>query len=121
MIQTLANLEVKYTAPIPCWHVYRQSVLVIDGKNNNDDGRFTNRVYMARTKPTTTKEQATKTQKNKVEKLRRNSTDRCTQSASGHQGRGEFHYQISGEIAFPEMTDEVQVIKACRRIKGCGL
>jgi hypothetical protein len=21
-----------------CWHVYRQSVLVIDGKNNNDDG-----------------------------------------------------------------------------------
>jgi hypothetical protein len=32
-----------------CWHVYRQSVLVIDGKNNNDDGRFTNRVYMART------------------------------------------------------------------------
>jgi hypothetical protein len=32
-----------------CWHVYRQSVLVIDGKNNNDDGRFTNRVYMERT------------------------------------------------------------------------
>jgi hypothetical protein len=24
-----------------CWHVYRQSVLVIDGKNNNDDGMFT--------------------------------------------------------------------------------
>jgi hypothetical protein len=23
-----------------CWHVYRQSVLVIDGKNNNDDGMF---------------------------------------------------------------------------------
>jgi hypothetical protein len=21
-----------------CWHVYRKSVLVIDGKNNNDDG-----------------------------------------------------------------------------------
>jgi hypothetical protein len=82
MIQTLADLEVKYTAPIPihcdntsaisvsknlvfhsktkhipikyhflreqvtkhccffalysCWHVYRKSVLVIDGKNNNE-------------------------------------------------------------------------------------
>jgi hypothetical protein len=24
-----------------CWHVYRQSVLVIDGKNNNDDGMST--------------------------------------------------------------------------------
>jgi hypothetical protein len=24
-----------------CWHVYRQSVLVIDGKNNNNDGMFT--------------------------------------------------------------------------------
>jgi hypothetical protein len=23
-----------------CWHVYRKSVLVIDGKNNNDDGMF---------------------------------------------------------------------------------
>jgi hypothetical protein len=23
---------------INCWHVYRKSVLVIDGKNNNDDG-----------------------------------------------------------------------------------
>jgi hypothetical protein len=23
-----------------CWHVYRKSVLVIDGKNINDDGRF---------------------------------------------------------------------------------
>jgi hypothetical protein len=21
-----------------CWHIYRKSVLVIDGKNNNDDG-----------------------------------------------------------------------------------
>jgi hypothetical protein len=24
-----------------CWHVYRKSVLVIDGKNNNDYGMFT--------------------------------------------------------------------------------
>jgi hypothetical protein len=24
-----------------CWHVYRQSMLVIDGKNNNDDGMVT--------------------------------------------------------------------------------
>jgi len=24
-----------------CWHVYRQSVLVIDGKKNNNDGMFT--------------------------------------------------------------------------------
>jgi hypothetical protein len=32
-----------------CWHVYRQNVLVIDGKNSIDDGRFTNRVYMTRT------------------------------------------------------------------------
>jgi hypothetical protein len=24
-----------------CWHVYRKSVLVIDGKNNNNDGMFT--------------------------------------------------------------------------------
>jgi hypothetical protein len=24
-----------------CWHVYRQSVLVIDGRKNNDDGMFT--------------------------------------------------------------------------------
>jgi hypothetical protein len=24
-----------------CWHVYRKNVLVIDGKNNNDDGMFT--------------------------------------------------------------------------------
>jgi hypothetical protein len=24
-----------------CWHVYMHSVLVIDGKNNNDDGMFT--------------------------------------------------------------------------------
>jgi hypothetical protein len=23
-----------------CWHVYKQSLLVIDGKNNNDDGMF---------------------------------------------------------------------------------
>jgi hypothetical protein len=22
-----------------CWHVYRKSVFVIDGKNNNDDGK----------------------------------------------------------------------------------
>jgi hypothetical protein len=40
-------------------------VLVIDGKNNNDVGRFTGRVCMART--------TTKTQKSKLEKLRRNS------------------------------------------------
>jgi hypothetical protein len=25
----------------PCWHVYRQSVLVIDRKNNSDDGMYT--------------------------------------------------------------------------------
>jgi hypothetical protein len=57
------------------WHVYRQSVLVIDGKNNNDDGRFTNRVYMAITTTNNedTKEQATHTYKNKVNNLRRNS------------------------------------------------
>jgi hypothetical protein len=24
-----------------CWHVYRQSVLVIEYNNNNDDGMFT--------------------------------------------------------------------------------
>jgi hypothetical protein len=24
-----------------CWHVYKKSMLVIDGKNNNDDGMFT--------------------------------------------------------------------------------
>jgi hypothetical protein len=30
-----------------CWHVYRQSVLVIDGKNNNDDGMFTGRVCLS--------------------------------------------------------------------------
>jgi hypothetical protein len=24
-----------------CWHVYRKSLLVIDGKNNNDDAMFT--------------------------------------------------------------------------------
>jgi hypothetical protein len=30
-----------------CWHVYRQSVLFIDGKKNNDVGRFTGRVCMA--------------------------------------------------------------------------
>jgi hypothetical protein len=48
-----------------CWHVYRQSVLVIDGKNNNDDGRFTNTVYMARTTTNNkdTEEQEVKTQK----------------------------------------------------------
>jgi hypothetical protein len=56
-------------------HVYRQSVLFIEGKNNNDDGRFTNRVYMERTTVSNedTEEQAMKTHNNKVEKLRRNS------------------------------------------------
>jgi hypothetical protein len=50
-----------------CWHVYRKSVLVIDGKNNNDVGRFTGRVCMERT--------TVKTQKRKLEKLRRNSAE----------------------------------------------
>jgi hypothetical protein len=27
-----------------CWQVYRQSVIVIDGKNNNDDGIITSRM-----------------------------------------------------------------------------
>jgi hypothetical protein len=31
----------KPTKPLDCWHVYRHSVLFIDGKNNNDDGMFT--------------------------------------------------------------------------------
>jgi hypothetical protein len=30
-----------------CWHVYRQSVLVINGKNNNDVGMFTCRVCLS--------------------------------------------------------------------------
>jgi hypothetical protein len=30
-----------------CWHVYRQSVLFIDGKNNNNDGMFTGRVFLS--------------------------------------------------------------------------
>jgi hypothetical protein len=48
-----------------CWHVYRQSVLVIDGKNNNDVGRFSGRVCMTRT--------TTKTHKRKLKNLRRRS------------------------------------------------
>jgi hypothetical protein len=48
-----------------CWHVYRKSVLVIDGKNNNDVGRFSGIVCMERA--------TMKTQKNKLEKLRRRS------------------------------------------------
>jgi hypothetical protein len=43
-----------------------------------------------------------KTQKNKVEKLRRNNIELHAECKRA-QGRGEFHYQISGEIAFPEM------------------
>jgi hypothetical protein len=27
-----------------CWHVYMQSMFVIDGKNNNDDGMIIGRV-----------------------------------------------------------------------------
>jgi hypothetical protein len=30
-----------------CWHVSRKSVLVIDGKNNNDVGMFTGRVCLS--------------------------------------------------------------------------
>jgi hypothetical protein len=30
-----------------CWHVYRQSMLVIDGKNNNDAGMITGRVCLS--------------------------------------------------------------------------
>jgi hypothetical protein len=30
-----------------CWHVYRQSVLVIDGKKNNEVGLFTGRVCLS--------------------------------------------------------------------------
>jgi hypothetical protein len=26
---------------VDCWHVYKKSVLVIDGKNNNDNGMLT--------------------------------------------------------------------------------
>jgi hypothetical protein len=50
-------------------------VFVIDGKNSSNDGKFTNRVYMAiiASSSEETEEQAAKTQKNKVEKLRRNS------------------------------------------------
>jgi hypothetical protein len=57
-----------------CWHVYRQSLLVFDGKNNNDDGKFTNRVYMERTtnRNEDIEEQAAQTHKNKVDKVRRN-------------------------------------------------
>jgi hypothetical protein len=46
-----------------CWHVYRQSVLVIDGKNNNDVGRFTgkSRQRMARTTATMAKEEQQRT------------------------------------------------------------
>jgi hypothetical protein len=29
-----------------CWHVYRQSVLVIEYNNNNDDGMFTGKNNM---------------------------------------------------------------------------
>jgi hypothetical protein len=56
-------------------------VLVIDGKNNIDDDRFTNRVYMARTTSNNKdiEEQEAKTQKNKVEKLRRNSASLHTE------------------------------------------
>jgi hypothetical protein len=32
-----------------CWHVYRQTVLVIDGKKKNDVGKFIGRVCIART------------------------------------------------------------------------
>jgi hypothetical protein len=52
---------------ILCWYVYRQSVLVIDGKNNNNVGRFIGRVCMSRT--------TTKTQKKNLENLRRNSAE----------------------------------------------
>jgi hypothetical protein len=40
-------------------------VLVIDGKNNNNDGRFTNRVYMERT---TVNNEDTEEQGREVEK-----------------------------------------------------
>jgi hypothetical protein len=29
--------------PCNCWHVYKKSVLVIDGKNNNNDGMYTSK------------------------------------------------------------------------------
>jgi hypothetical protein len=44
--QCLSKLSICKEA---CWHVYRKSVFFIDGNNNNNDGRFTNRVYMERT------------------------------------------------------------------------
>ena len=30
-----------------CWHVSRQSVIIIDGKNNNNVGMFTGRVFLS--------------------------------------------------------------------------
>ena len=97
-------------------------MIFTDGKNNNDDGRFTNRVYMERTTTNNedTKEQEVMAKKNKVKNLRRNSVALHTE-----------HKWVLGMrwIALPKLRRdsvprnayEVQVIKARRRIKGCGL
>jgi hypothetical protein len=76
-----------------CWHVYRKSVLVIDGKNHSDDGMFSGKNNNNDGMITGRKCQAGT--RSLLGRRRRESprsseeiVQSCTQSASVHQGRG---------------------------------
>jgi hypothetical protein len=100
-----------------CWNVYRQSVLVIDRKKNNDVGRFIGKVCIERKTTETHKvyrknvpgwhqKSFRKTQMSKLEKLRRDHLELHADSVELHKEyrvcarvKGKF-FQSSGEIAF---------------------